>query len=70
MATHSQDTLALDLPPLATRQQVAEYTQISVPTLARWAMHEEGPKVTKIGRACRYKKADVLAWIDGLAETC
>lgn len=60
------DTLTIDLPALATRQQVAEYTQISVPTLARWAMNGEGPKMTKIGRAARYRRQDVLDWLDSL----
>jgi excisionase family DNA binding protein len=57
------------LPELATRQQVARYTQTSVPTLARWAMDGAGPKVTKLGgRAVRYRRADVLAWISSMAD--
>ena len=63
-----RDPELAELPPFATRQQVASYTQISVPTLARWAMNREGPRVTKIGRAARYRKADVLEWLEALAE--
>lgn len=56
----------LTLPPLATRKQVAEYTQTSVPSLARWAAQGIGPKVTRIGAGvCRYKREDVEAWIEG-----
>ncbi|WP_144797728.1 AlpA family transcriptional regulator [Microbacterium paludicola] len=62
-------TLTTELPDLATRQQVAEYTQTSIPTLARWAMEGTGPKVTRLGgRAVRYRRADVLAWINSLAD--
>lgn len=52
-----------ELPELATRAQVADYTQTSVPTLARWAALSQGPKVTKLGGAVRYRREDVLAWI-------
>ncbi|WP_315551283.1 helix-turn-helix domain-containing protein [Microbacterium aurum] len=59
-----------DLPDLMTRQQVAEYTQTSVPTLARWAMESKGPRSLKLGAtAVRYKKVDVQAWLDSLEES-
>ncbi|TQL87236.1 excisionase family DNA binding protein [Microbacterium saperdae] len=51
------------LPELATRPQVAAYTQTSVPTLARWAAEGQGPKVTKLGGVVRYRREDVLTWI-------
>jgi len=57
-----------ELPDLATRVQVAEYTQTSVPTLARWASEGRGPRFVRLGRgAVRYRRDDVLAWIAGLA---
>jgi len=55
------------LPDLATRLQVAEYTQTSVPTLARWAGEGKGPKFVRLGGAVRYRRDDVLAWIDAAA---
>lgn len=55
------------LPELATRTQVATATGLSIPTLARWAGEGKGPKWIKLGAALRYRKADVLAWIDALA---
>lgn len=61
------DVRTLDLPPLATRAEVASYTQISIPTLARWAQRGEGPKLTRLGRAARYRRQDVLDWLDSLA---
>ncbi|MGO3320258.1 MAG: helix-turn-helix transcriptional regulator [Microbacterium gubbeenense] len=54
----------LTLPPIATRKQVAQYTQTSIPTLARWAAEGVGPKVTRLGPgAIRYKREHVEAWI-------
>lgn len=56
------------LPDLLTRAELAAYTGISAATLARWAMTGEGPRLTKLGRAARYRKAAVLAWLDGVDE--
>lgn len=54
-----------DLPDLATRAQVAEYTQTSIPTLARWHGEGKGPKVITFGaRTVRYRREDVLAWLE------
>jgi excisionase family DNA binding protein len=53
-----------ELPDLATRRQVAAYTQISLPTLARWAGVGKGPKSVKLGALVRYRREDVLAWLD------
>ncbi|MGM1017328.1 MAG: helix-turn-helix transcriptional regulator [Actinomycetota bacterium] len=61
-------TASRDLPDLATRVQVAEYTQTSIPTLARWAQSGVGPKVLRIGRSVRYRREDVLAWLESLSE--
>ena len=56
-----------DLPELCSRDELAQFLGISVGTLARWAMAKEGPRVTKIGHAVRYRKADVLAYIEASA---
>lgn len=56
------------LAELATRAEVSEYLQISTSRLAQWAMVGQGPKVTKLGpRHVRYRRADVLAWVDAQA---
>lgn len=57
-----------ELPELATRLQVAQYTQTSVPTLARWAGEGKGPRFVRLGGAVRYRREDVVAWLEGLAE--
>lgn len=63
MATHTVSPQPQTLPELATRAEVAEYTNLSIATLARWAGEGKGPKVTKLGSAVRYVRADVEAWI-------
>lgn len=60
----SEHLTSMGLPDLATRQQVAEYTQTSIPTLARWAAEGKGPKFIRLGSAVRYRRDDVLAWIE------
>lgn len=59
---------AAALPDLATRVQVAQYTQTSVATLARWAGESRGPRFIKLGGAVRYKREAVLAWLESLEE--
>ncbi|PVE95015.1 helix-turn-helix domain-containing protein [Microbacterium sp. TPD7012] len=55
-----------ELPDIATRRQVAEFTQTSIPTLARWAAEGKGPKSVRLGggSTVRYRREDVLAWIE------
>jgi predicted DNA-binding transcriptional regulator AlpA len=58
-----------DLPELSKRAELAEFTGTSIPTLARWAVEGVGPRVTRLGGgSVRYRKRDVLAWLDSLAE--
>lgn len=56
-----------ELPEMATRPELAGFASISVATLARWAVEGKGPRVTKLGGAVRYRKSDVLAWLDQAA---
>ena len=59
------EVVVTSLPDIATRRQVAEYTQTSVPTLARWAYEGKGPKSIRLGggNAVRYRREDVMAWL-------
>lgn len=56
------------LPDLCTVPIIARYTGVSIPTLNRWAAVGQGPKRIKLGHAVRYRKADVLAWIEEQAK--
>ena len=57
-----------NLPELCTRAELAQFTGVSVQTLARWTVEgDKGPRLTKLGHAARYRKADVLAWLEASA---
>lgn len=65
-------TTATSLPELATRQQVADFLQISVGALARWAMEGKGPRFVRFGGSgatLRYHREDVLGWIESYGES-
>ena len=55
-----------ELREYSTREQVAEFLQIKTQRLASWAVEGKGPKFMKIGRSVRYRRADVLAWLESL----
>lgn len=57
-----------DLPDLSTRRQVAEYLQVSVAALDKWAIEGRGPKRLKLSRSVRYRREDVLAFVRELAD--
>lgn len=53
---------------MLTAEQLAGLLQISEVTLAGWRSSTNqgipaGPKFTKVGRAVRYRRADVEAWL-------
>jgi len=58
---------ASDLPEYLTRPELAAYTGVAVQTLARWASEGVGPRITRWNRAVRYKRADVIAFLNGEA---
>jgi predicted DNA-binding transcriptional regulator AlpA len=49
--------------PLGTPEQVADYLQKPVKTLAEWRSRGDGPRYFKVGRNVRYDWADVRAWL-------
>lgn len=50
--------------PLLTPDEVAEYLNVPARTLPRWRYLGIGPKFIKVGRHCRYRQADVDAWLE------
>jgi len=52
------------LSEMLREHRVADYLNVSVRTLQNWRMFSKGPKFVKIGRAVRYKRADVETWLD------
>ncbi len=53
------------LPPMLTAEQTADLLGIEVQTLAAWRHRRTYDlRYVRVGRAIRYRRADVLAWID------
>lgn len=44
--------------------QAAVAIGVSIDTLRRWATKGSGPPHLRVGRAIKYRRADLLAWID------
>lgn len=59
---------AEDLPDLIPVPYWAEYTNISLPTLARHRGEGTGAPFIRIGRSVRYPKQAALAWLESLAD--
>jgi excisionase family DNA binding protein len=51
-------------PEMLTREQAAKYLGLQVQTLNAWACRGCGPKFVKLGRAVRYRKSDLEAYIE------
>jgi excisionase family DNA binding protein len=49
-----------------TRQQAADYLGITPQALSQMAHRHEGPPYARIGRAIRYRRQDLLDWIERL----
>lgn len=44
---------------------LAEYLDVSTRTVEQWRLvGSDGPPYLKIGRLCRYRRADVDAWLE------
>jgi len=44
--------------------QAAVAIGVSIDTLRRWAAKGSGPPHLRVGRAIKYRRADLLAWIE------
>lgn len=49
---------------LINEQTAAEALAVAVRTLQWWRIRGGGPKFVKLGRAVRYRRADLMDWID------
>ncbi len=48
-----------------TEKQAARLLSMSHRTLQAWRRIGVGPSFIKLGRAVRYRRRDLIAWIDG-----
>jgi excisionase family DNA binding protein len=44
-------------------EQAAEYLQLSEASLNRWRCYGGGPEYVMLGRAIRYRRSDLEAWL-------
>jgi len=49
---------------LLTESQAAQLLQISIRTLQAWRLRRSGPPYVQLGRAVRYRRSDLMGWID------
>lgn len=57
-------TISQDFDALMTETQASEFLQMSVRTLQAWRLRGGGPSFAKAGRSVRYRRRDLLAWVD------
>lgn len=55
---------------ILTPQEVSDYLDVPVGTLANWRYLQRGPRYLRIGRHVRYRAADVAAWLDTQLAPC
>lgn len=48
---------------LLTEDEAADVLRMSVRTLQAWRLKETGPAFVRVGRAIRYSRGDIRAWI-------
>lgn len=49
---------------LINEREAAQILAVAVRTLQWWRIRGGGPKFVKLGRAVRYRRSDLLDWID------
>jgi hypothetical protein len=52
-----------DIDALLREEIAAELLSLSVRTLQSWRLRKAGPPFVQVGRAVRYRRRDLLAWI-------
>ena len=53
-----------DLDVLLTEAQAADCLNLSIRTLQAWRVKGCGPLFVRAGRAVRYRRRDLIAWMD------
>lgn len=53
---------------LLTTREAAAYLRQSESTLNHWRIDKKGPKHLRIGRRVLYRRPDLVAFVDALAE--
>ena len=53
-----------DVEHLLTTAEAAEILRLSQPHLEKMRVYGRGPRFVRLGRAIRYRRRDLLAWIE------
>jgi excisionase family DNA binding protein len=53
-----------DTDVLLREEDAADLLNLSVRTLQAWRLRRTGPPFVQVGRAVRYRRRDLIAWID------
>ncbi len=53
-----------DFLDLLTSEELAGLLKVPVATLYRWRYQGTGPTAIRVGRHLRYRRRDVIAWLD------
>jgi hypothetical protein len=56
--------LSNDTDALLKEDDAARLLSLSVRTLQAWRIRLAGPPFVRVGRAVRYRRRDLIAWID------
>ena len=56
--------ISYDADFLLKEDEAADLLNLSVRTLQAWRVRTAGPPFIQVGRAVRYRRRDLIAWID------
>ena len=54
----------VDSDALLTEVEASDFLRLSVRTLQAWRLRIAGPAFVQVGRAVRYRRRDLIAWIE------
>jgi Helix-turn-helix domain len=60
----AMNSTTVDPDALLTEAEAADFLRLSVRTLQAWRLRIAGPAFVQVGRAVRYRRRDLIAWID------
>lgn len=64
MELPAMNSKAIDSEALLTEAEAADFLRLSVRTLQAWRIRIAGPAFVQVGRAIRYRRRDLIAWIE------
>jgi predicted DNA-binding transcriptional regulator AlpA len=61
--------MQLDAAALLNEKEAARFLSMSYRTLQSWRSAGEGPSYLKLGRSIRYRRGDLLTWVNESQRT-